>query len=454
MTSKYLVKGGRVIDPANNADEILDILIEGNIVAAIGRDLAGKEVTAGAEIIDASGKLVTPGLVDMHVHLRDPGRTDEETIESGLRAAARGGFTSIACMSNTDPVIDSAPVVEYIKRQAADVGFGNIFPIGSITSGLEGERLSEMGELVNVGAVAFSDDGKCVMNSQLMRRALEYTKIWDKAVISHAEDGFLARGGQMHEGYYSTTLGLKGIPAAAEEVIVARDIILAGLTGGRLHIAHLSTAGSLDLVKRAKEQGIRVTCEVTPHHLTLTDENLQGYNTNFKVNPPLRTAEDVAALRQGLRDGVIDAIASDHAPHARHEKEVEFDFAPFGLIGLETTLALILTEIVDRDVIGLSEAIGKMSVGPAEILGIAKGRLGIGDDADIVIIDSNVQHEVDPSKFESKSINTPYTGWRLKGLVTDVFSAGKPVIKGKVFVDGSVEGSRVLDPWKENHGYS
>jgi dihydroorotase len=297
---------------------------------------------------------------------------------------------------------------------------------------------------VNAGAVAFSDDGKCVMNNQLMRRALEYTKMWDKAVISHAEDSSLARGGQIHEGYWSTILGLKGIPSAAEEIIVARDIILAELTGGRLHIAHLSTAGSLELVRRAKERGIRVTCEVTPHHLILTDENLQNYDTNFKVNPPLRTAEDVAALRQGLRDGVIDVIASDHAPHARHEKEMEFDYAPFGLIGLETTLALILTEIVDTGVIGLAEAIGKMSIGPANVLGIAKGGLGIGDDADVIIVDSDALLEVDPSKFESKSINTPYAGWTLKGVVTDVFSMGKPVIKDKVLIDGSIEGSRVV----------
>jgi len=435
--TRYLVKGGRVIDPANSVDDVLDVLIEDGKIAMVGKDIDQK-VAAEAEIIDASGKLVIPGLVDMHVHLRDPGRADEETVESGLRAAAKGGFTSIACMPNTDPVIDSASVVEYIKRQAANAGIGNVFPIGSITHGLEGERLSEMGELVKAGAVAFSDDGKCVMNSQLMRNALEYTKIWDKTVISHAEDSFLAHGGQIHEGYYSTTLGLKGIPSAAEEVIVARDIILAELTGGRLHIAHLSTAGSLELVRGAKERGVKVTCEVTPHHLILTDEKLQGYDTNFKVNPPLRSAGDVEALRRGLKDGVIDAIASDHAPHARHEKEMEFDYAPFGMIGLETTLGLIITELVDKGIIGLGEAIAKMSAGPAKILGLSKGSIGMGDDGDLVIVDPNAILEVDPYGFESRSINTPYAGWQLKGVVTDVFSAGKPVIRDKEFIEGLV----------------
>jgi len=436
-----LIQGGRVIDPANNIDDTLDVLIENGKIEAVGKHLA-----ADAEVIDASGMIVAPGLVDMHVHLRDPGRTDEETVETGLRAAAKGGFTSIACMPNTDPVTDSASVVEYIQRQAKDAGFGNVFPIGAITHGLAGERLSEMGELIQAGAVGFSDDGKCVMNSQLMRRALEYTRMWGKPVISHAEDELLARNGQINEGYWSTVLGLKGIPSAAEEVIIARDIILAELTGGKLHIAHLSTAGSLDLVKRAKEHGVNVTCEVTPHHLILTDENLQGYDTNFKVNPPLRTAADIEALRKGLKDGIIDAIASDHAPHARHEKEMEFDYAPFGMIGLETTLGLILTELVDGGVLSLGGAIAKMSAGPSRILGIPKGSLGIGGDADLIVIDTNAILEVSANKFESKSINSPYVGRTLKGVVKDVFTAGEPVIKDKVFVDsyGEKRFSRVV----------
>jgi len=439
--SRYLIQGGRVIDPANNIDDTLDVLIENGKIEAVGKHLA-----ADAEVIDASGMIVAPGLVDMHVHLRDPGRTDEETVETGLRAAAKGGFTSIACMPNTDPVTDSASVVEYIQRQAKDAGFGNVFPFGAITHGLAGERLSEMGELIQAGAVGFSDDGKCVMNSQLMRRALEYTRMWGKPVISHAEDELLARNGQINEGYWSTVLGLKGIPSAAEEVIIARDIILAELTGGKLHIAHLSTAGSLDLVKRAKEHGVNVTCEVTPHHLILTDENLQGYDTNFKVNPPLRTAADIEALRKGLKDGIIDAIASDHAPHARHEKEMEFDYAPFGMIGLETTLGLILTELVDGGVLSLGGAIAKMSAGPSRILGIPKGSLGIGGDADLIVIDTNAILEVSANKFESKSINSPYVGRTLKGVVKDVFTAGEPVIKDKVFVDsyGEKRFSRVV----------
>lgn len=436
-----MIQGGRVIDPANNIDDTLDVLIENGKIEAVGKHLA-----ADAEVIDASGMIVAPGLVDMHVHLRDPGRTDEETVETGLRAAAKGGFTSIACMPNTDPVTDSASVVEYIQRQAKYAGFGNVFPIGAITHGLAGERLSEMGELIQAGAVGFSDDGKCVMNSQLMRRALEYTRMWGKPVISHAEDELLARNGQINEGYWSTVLGLKGIPSAAEEVIIARDIILAELTGGKLHIAHLSTAGSLDLVKRAKEHGVNVTCEVTPHHLILTDENLQGYDTNFKVNPPLRTAADIEALRKGLKDGIIDAIASDHAPHARHEKEMEFDYAPFGMIGLETTLGLILTELVDGGVLSLGGAIAKMSAGPSRILGIPKGSLGIGGDADLIVIDTNAILEVSANKFESKSINSPYVGRTLKGVVKDVFTAGEPVIKDKVFVDsyGEKRFSRVV----------
>lgn len=432
MMSKYLIKGGRVIDPANGTDEVLDVLVEDGKIGAIDRNIG-----AVAEEIDAAGKIVAPGLIDMHVHLRDPGRPDEETVESGLRAAIKGGFTSVACMPNTDPVIDSASVVEYIKRQAQDVGFGNVFPIGAITHGQVGERLSEMGELVKAGVVGFSDDGKSVTNSQLMRRALEYARMWDKPVISHAEEEFLAKGGQINEGYWSTFLGLKGIPAAAEEVIVARDIILAELTGGKLHIAHLSTAGSLDLVRRAKERGINVTCEVAPHHLVLTEESLKDYNTCFKVNPPLRTQADIEALREGLRDGTIDAIASDHAPHARHEKEMEFDYAPFGMIGLETTLGLILTELVDKGVLDLSEAIAKMSIGPAKILGINKGSLTPEADADIILIDPNARVEVNSSRFESKSINSPYVGWQLKGEVTEVISAGQLIYKGKAYVNSN-----------------
>lgn len=431
--SSYLIYGGRVIDPANDIDDILDVLIQDGTIAAVAKDLGGG-APESAERIDATGKVVAPGLVDMHVHLREPGRADEETVESGLRAAARGGFTSVACMPNTDPVCDSSSVVEYILQRVEDVGFGNAFPIASITHNLAGEKLSEMGELVSAGAVAFSDDGKCVMNGQLMRRALEYAKMWDKAVISHAEDDLLAHGGQIHEGYWSMILGLKGIPPAAEEVIVARDIILAELTDSRLHVAHLSTAGSLELVRLAKERGFKVTCEVTPHHLIMTDENLRDYDTNFKVNPPLRPKEHLEVLRQGLRDGVIDAIASDHAPHARHEKEMEFDYAPFGLIGLETTLALIITEIVNKGIISLPEAIALMSVKPARILGIDKGTLSVGADADVVVIDTNAILEVDPYRLESKSINTPYAGWKLKGVVTEVFSAGNPVIRNSGFV--------------------
>jgi dihydroorotase len=427
--SKVLIKGGRVIDPANGIDAILDVMVDGEVIAAIDKD-----IQADAKVINAKSKIVAPGLVDMHVHFRDPGRTDEETVESGLRAAIKGGFTSVACMPNTDPVTDSGSVVDYIKKQSAAVGFGNVFPIGAITQGLKGERLSEMGDLVGAGAVAFSDDGNCVMNALLMRRALEYSKIWNKAVISHAEDSNLAHNGQINEGYWSTFLGLKGIPNAAEEVIIARDILLTELTGGRLHVAHISTAGSLDLVRRAKEKGLNVTCEVTPHHLILDDAYCKGYDTNFKVNPPLRDKSDIESLRIGLADGSIDVIASDHAPHARHEKEMEFDYAPFGMIGLETTLALIITEIVNKGVVNMVDAIAKMSCNPAAVLGIDKGHLGIGAIADIIVIDPKAVLEVDVRKMESRSINSPYGGWKLKGVVTSVLSAGKEIIRKKTFV--------------------
>lgn len=427
--SRVLIKDGRVIDPANGVDAILDVLIDGDVVAAVDKD-----IQSDARVISAKGKIVAPGLVDMHVHLRDPGRTDEETVESGLKAAIKGGFTSVACMPNTDPVTDSGSVVDYVKKQAAAVGFGNVFPIGAITQGLKGERLSEMGDLVKAGAVAFSDDGNCVMNALLMRRALEYSKIWNKAVISHAEDTNLAHGGQINEGYWSTSLGLKGIPNAAEEVIIARDILLAELTGGRLHVAHISTAGSLELVRRAKEKGIKVTCEVTPHHLILDDEHCKGYDTNYKVNPPLRDKSDIEALRAGLADGSIDVIASDHAPHARQEKEMEFDHAPFGMLGLETTLALIITEIVNKGVVSMVDAIAKMSCNPAAVLGIDKGHMRVGALADVIVIDPKAILEVDVRKMQSRSINSPYNGWKLKGVVTNAFSAGKEIIKKKTFV--------------------
>ncbi|MCL5292719.1 MAG: dihydroorotase [Actinobacteria bacterium] len=438
MGSKLLVKGGRLIDPKNGRDGRFDLLIDGNRVAAV--DTA---IEAEAEVFDAAGMLVVPGLIDMHVHLREPGREDEETIESGCRAAVKGGFTSIACMPNTSPVNDDASVTQYIIEEAGRVGLANVFPIAAITKGLAGEELSEMGALVSAGAVAFSDDGRCVDRASLMRRALEYSKIWNSVVVSHAEEGSLAAGGQMNEGFFSTSIGLKGIPAAAEEIIVARDCLLAELTGARLHVAHVSTPGSLAIIKAAKERGARVTCEVTPHHLTLSDDMLAGYDTNFKVNPPLRSSEEVSALRELVSDAsIVDCLASDHAPHAAHEKEMEFAYAPCGMIGLETTLGVVNTDLVGKGVLDLNRAIELLAVGPARVLGLDRGSLGRGDIADVVIIDAESEVEVDPFSSESKSRNTPYGGRRLKGRVHAVLINGNLVVDDGAFIREEAEVSR------------
>lgn len=422
--SKWLLKGGRVVDPAADVDDVLDVLVDGSKIGAIKRGIK----VSGAEVVDARGKIVSPGFVDMHVHLREPGREDEETIETGARAAIRGGFTSICCMPNTNPVVDDASVVEQIKDLAKQSPV-RVHPVAAITQGLGGKELTEMGELVRQGAVAFSDDGRCLQSARVMRRALDYVKMFDTPLIIHAEDESLSKKGQMNEGYYSTLLGLKGIPTQAEEVIVARDIKLAELTGGKIHIAHVSTQGSVELIGEAKKKGISVTCEVTPHHLVLTDEALVDYDTNLKVNPPLRSDQDQKALIEGLRDGIIDAIASDHAPHAAHEKEQEFDYAPFGMIGLETTLALVLTRLVNEKAISLKQAMGKLTAGPAEILGLEAGTVSVGSRADITIFDTKKDVTVDAGKFESKSKNSPFVGWKLKGSIEHVFVGGKLVLK-------------------------
>lgn len=409
---KLLIKGGRLVDPAENIDGEYDILIVDGKVAEVGSDLA--EPTA--ETIDASGKLVTPGLIDMHVHLRDPGFEDKEDIVSGTRSAAAGGFTSVACMPNTAPVIDNAAVVTYIKTKAKNEGWVNVFPIGAITKGLKGEEISEVGYLYKSGAVALSDDGKPVMNSEVMRRSLEYSKMFDLAVIAHSEDSNLAADGMMNEGYMATVLGLKGIPNAAESAMIARDIELAKLTGGRLHIAHVSARESVDLIRNAKKQGVKITAEAAPHHFTLTDEAVAGFDTSTKVNPPLRTAEDVEAIKSGLKDGTIDAIATDHAPHTEEEKAVEYLYAPCGMIGLETAFALAYTELVQKDVLSLPEMIAKFTVNPARILNLkGKGSLKAGQDADIAIFDLAEKWVVDRNKMYSKAKNTPFHGFALQG---------------------------------------
>jgi dihydroorotase len=430
---RIVIRGGRVIDPSSALDGVVDILIDAGKIASVGADAIetawsrdGSTLHTPLEVIDAHGLLVVPGLIDIHTHLREPGYEYKESIESGSAAAVAGGFTSIACMANTNPVNDDAAVTEYILDKARTVGLVQVFPIGAVSVGLAGERLAEIGELKQAGVVGVSDDGKSVMNSQLMRRALEYAGMFALPVISHCEDTNLAAHGVMHEGRVSTELGLRGIPAQAEDVMVARDIALAELTAGRLHIAHVSTAGAVRLVHEAKARGLRVTAEVTPHHLFLTDEAVRGYDPNTKMYPPLRTAADVEVLRQALQDGTIDAIATDHAPHDLADKEVEFDEAPVGIIGLETSLPLTL-RLVEEGVFPLADAIAKLTWGPAQVLGLAKGTLQVGADADVTLIDAQTEYIVDRREFRSKSRNSPFHGWTLKGRAVMTICAGKIV---------------------------
>jgi len=428
-----LIRGGRILDFSTNLDGVMDLLIDAGKIVSVGGDAAetawqreGSTLSTPLEVIDAHGLLVVPGLIDIHTHLREPGYEYKESIESGSAAAVAGGFTAIACMANTNPVNDDAAVTEYILDKARAVGLVQVFPIGAISVGLAGERLAEIGELNQAGVVGISDDGKSVMNSQLMRRALEYAGMFGLPVISHCEDTQLAAHGVMHEGRVSTELGLRGIPAQAEDIMVARDIALAELTRGRLHIAHVSTVGAVRLVHDAKARGLRVTAEVTPHHLFLTDEAVRGYDPNTKMYPPLRTAADVEALRQALKDGTIDAIATDHAPHDLADKEVEFDQAPVGIIGLETSLPLTL-QLVNEGVLTLTDAIAKLTWGPSQVLGLAKGTLQVGADADVTLIDTQTEYIVDRREFRSKSRNSPFHGWTLKGRAVMTLCAGKIV---------------------------
>jgi dihydroorotase len=428
-----LIRGGRVLDSSAHLDGVMDLLIDAGKIVSVGGNAAetawqrqGSMLSTPLEVIDAHGLLVVPGLIDIHTHLREPGYEYKESIGSGSAAAVAGGFTAIACMANTNPVNDDAAVTEYILDKARAVGLVQVFPIGAVSVGLAGERLAEIGELNQAGVVGISDDGKSVMNSQLMRRALEYAGMFGLPVISHCEDTQLAAHGVMHEGRVSTELGLRGIPAQAEDIMVSRDIALAELTGGRLHIAHVSTVGAVRLVHDAKARGLRVTAEVTPHHLFLTDEAVRGYDPNTKMYPPLRTAADVEALRQALKDGTIDAIATDHAPHDLADKEVEFDQAPVGIIGLETSLPLTL-RLVNEGVLTLTDAIAKLTWGPSQVLGLAKGTLQVGADADVTLIDTQTEYVVDRREFRSKSRNSPFHGWTLKGRAVMTLCAGKVV---------------------------
>jgi len=411
---RILLKNGRVVDPSRGVDETLDVLIEDGKISKLEADIP-KTKSGGETTYDLAGLIVAPGFIDMHVHLREPGREDKETIESGGRAAAAGGFTSVACMANTTPVNDNQSVTDFILTQARAKSPVRVYPVGAVSKGLLGEQLSEIGELVRRGAVAISDDGAPVASGFLMRKALEYSRMFGVPVISHAEDPSLADGGVMNEGYFSTLLGLKGLHAAAEEVMVYRDIRLAEVTGGRLHIAHLSTAGSVELVRTAKARGVKVTAEATPHHFTLTEEALVGYDTNMKMKPPLRRAEDRDAILQGLKDGAIDAVASDHAPHCQEEKEVEYDTAPFGVVGLETSVSLGLDRLVATSLLSLSRFVELYSAAPARILGLKSGTLAPGCDADVTVFSAKKEIVVDPSHFRSRSRNTPFGGMKLRG---------------------------------------
>ncbi|MGK2905745.1 MAG: dihydroorotase [Desulfuromonadales bacterium] len=422
--ARILIKGGRVISPAQKLDDTCDILIENGKITAIGKGLEAKN----AEVIDASGKVVTPGLVDIHVHLRDPGLEYKEDIVSGTLSAVTGGFTSVACMPNTKPVNDNQTVTSYILKKAAELGYCRVFPIASITKGLDGESLTEMGELKDLGVCAVSDDGKPVSNPQLMRRAMEYARPFGLTIISHAEDLDLVASGVMNEGPVSTELGLKGIPWVAEDAATAREVMLAEFTGAHLHVAHVSTSGSIEIVRQAKKRGVNVTCEAAPHHFSLTDEAVRGYNTNAKMNPPLRSAEDMAAVRRGIADGTVDAIATDHAPHHIDEKNVEFPIAINGIVGLETALPLTL-KLVEDGVIDLPKAIELLTSGPARVLNLPVGQLEEGGVADVTVIDPNLVWTVEAQRLKSKSKNTPFDGWQMKGAAVCTIVAGKIVYK-------------------------
>ncbi|HTM55876.1 MAG TPA: dihydroorotase [Pirellulales bacterium] len=415
-----LLEGGRVIDPSQQLDRVTNVLLEDGRVAAYDAIATGRE-----EVLDVSGKIVSPGLIDMHVHLREPGREEDETIFTGTAAAIAGGFTSIACIPNTEPPLDTQASVEFIQHQAARADHCNVYVVACVSKNREGKELAELGQLIQAGAVAFSDDGAPVYDAELMRRALEYCAMFNKPILNHAEVRELTQDGVMHEGIVSLVLGLSGMPAVAEDVMTGRDIALADATGGRIHIMHVSSAGSVDLIRRAKGRGVRVTTEVCPHHFSLTDESLRTFDSNYKMSPPLRGKEHVESCIAGLRDGTIDVICTDHAPHAVEKKMRELDQAPFGIVGLETALGLVVTKLIEPGHLDWPAAIAKLTINPARILGIDKGTLRIGADADVTVIDPQVRWTVDPTTFRSKSSNTPFAGWRLQGRADTVIVGGR-----------------------------
>ncbi|HEY7790872.1 MAG TPA: dihydroorotase [Vicinamibacterales bacterium] len=427
---KRLLKGARLIDPAGGWDGAFDLLIEDDRIARIGRDLRPADVQGAEVVAIPSGCLVVPGLIDMHVHLREPGQEHKETVATGTRSAVAGGFTAVAAMPNTTPVNDNATVTAYMLRKAAEAGLARVYPIGAVSKGSNGQELADIGELREAGCVAISDDGRPVATAGLMRRALEYAGMFGMPVIDHCEDASLKGDGVVHEGYQSSRLGLRGIPNASEEIIVHRDIVLAGVTGSAFHVAHMSARGSLDAVRAGKARGVRVTCEVTPHHFVLTDEALGEpvpYDTNVKMNPPLCERADRDAMLQGIIDGTVDAIATDHAPHHADEKKLEFDRAPFGIVGLETAVPLVFDRLVHPGHITLSRLIELLSLNPARILGVTGGTLAEGAPADITILAPDLEVVIEADRLHSKSKNTPFGGWRLRGGVAATIVAGRTV---------------------------
>lgn len=414
------IKNGRIIDPFQGIDAISDLWIQGERILGIGQNLAPN----ADRIIDATNQIVCPGLIDMHVHLREPGREEDETIATGTSSAIAGGVTSVACMPNTEPALDTQAAAEFVILQAKRAGNANVFPIGAITKGREGKELAEIGGLVNGGAVAFTDDGSPVVSAEIMRRAMEYCKGFDKAILSHSEDLDLTRGGVMNEGFESMRLGLRGLPAAAEEIMIYREIALAEITGARAHILHVSSKGGVELIRQGKKKGIRISGEACPHHFTLTDECLRTFDSNYKMSPPLRTQSDVEAILEGLRDNTLEVLATDHAPHAPEKKMRELDQAPNGIIGLETFLPICIKALILPKVLTWSQMIEKMTINPAKVLGIDRGTLKQNAFADVIVIDPAKDWTIDPTKFKSKSRNCPFAGWKVKGRAELVMVAG------------------------------
>lgn len=426
MSRPICIRGGRVIDPSRGVDQVADLWLDQGRISGLGEEApAALRSHPDAEILDAAGAVVCPGLVDIHVHLREPGQEEKETVETGTRAAARGGFTTVACMPNTTPPLDDRPRIEFVIRRAREAGHARVLPIAAVTRGQMGEALTEIEDLVDAGAVAFSDDGKPVHNAEIMRRVLELTRPLGVPVIQHAEDPDLKGQGVVHEGWIATRVGLKGIPDAAESVMVARDALLAELTGGRVHVAHVSAARSVDIIRKAKARGIAMTAEVTPHHLILTDEAVSGYDTNTKMNPPLRSTRDREALIEGVVDGTIDCLATDHAPHTEIEKDCDFDSAPFGILGLETALGLYIKALVEPGHLTLSELLLRMTRNPLEVLGRQGGTLEPGEPADVTVFDPMGRWTVVASESASRSRNTPFDGWELPGRVLVTILGGQ-----------------------------